>query len=190
MSTAAESGSSSATQLDPTTPPPRKPLSPPPFVRNLIKPSRSDPSLLTSYPDVWSNHMVRMPYHHQLVAGKDGSSSAEKDLSKKEMLFDKAAKSKRFAADSRNDKLRKAPRLSEFRESCRKADDIENIYDHDDVAFKVVDLGNGREVVDGTFVFKVVDLGNGREVRLSSRWGAAGLWRRSPVGLARSFSSL
>ena len=58
-------------QLDPTTLPssnPRKPLEPPPFVRNLIKPSRSDPSLLTSYPDVWSNHMVRMPYHHQLVA--------------------------------------------------------------------------------------------------------------------------
>ena len=50
--------------------------------------------------------------------------------------------SKKIGGDTRNQKLRKPPKPSDLRENSEKASRVD-VFDHDEVNYKVVDLGNG-----------------------------------------------
>ncbi|CAD7930627.1 unnamed protein product [Amoebophrya sp. A25] len=103
----------------------RKILEPPPYVKGMLKPSRSDPTLLSSYAEA-ENLMVRAPYHHHLA----------------QLCQPKpAADTKKVPKDKRNDKHLSTPDPEEIREKCELVKGLD-LFLHDDVVYKVVDLGN------------------------------------------------
>jgi len=67
----------SPTLLKPTPPgpvPPESKINAPPFMKPLLKPTRSDPTLLSSYGDSASD-LLRMPYHHARAAHQDAGNT-------------------------------------------------------------------------------------------------------------------
>lgn len=98
---------------------PRKPFSPPPYMRPFLKPTRSDPSLLSSYET--EPLLLKMPYHHQLEQVQ-----------------------RSFAQHSNshwggNCTLRKSQ--EEMERVCNEVCKLD-LFNHEHVVYKIADLGN------------------------------------------------
>eukprot|EP00392_Amoebophrya_sp_AT5.2_P003879 g3884.t1 len=104
-------------------------LQPPPYVKPFLKPSRSDPSLLSSYPDA-EPYLIKPPYHHHLAQMFNQPRECPTD-----------ARDKKVPKDRRNEKHLSTPDVDELREKCDLVKSLD-LYMHDDAVYKVVDLGN------------------------------------------------
>ena len=89
----------------------------PPYVRDLLKPSRSDPSLLSVYPKHQVERQQAPPYHHPRSVG---------------------VRAKHLLEKQKNSNLAFSLSTSVGSHHIQDLD----VFDHDSVAFKIADLGN------------------------------------------------
>ncbi|CAD7934992.1 unnamed protein product [Amoebophrya sp. A120] len=108
----------------------KQPLQPPPYVKPFLKPSRSDPSLLSSYAEA-ETMLLKPPYHHHM---------AQMFQQPREVPLDEK-NGKKIPKDRRNEKHMCTPDVEELREKCEVVKNLD-LFTHDDVVYKVVDLGN------------------------------------------------
>lgn len=115
----------------------KAPLGPPPYVKNQLKPSRSDPSLLSSYPEA-EHILLRPPYHHHYQAvfpQRDNNlqSAAERV---------KNAKAEKGSIPQPGSRASfQTPNPEEIRAKCQKVQSLD-LFSHKNVTYKIVDLGN------------------------------------------------
>ena len=94
-------------------------------MKPFLKPSRSDPTLLSSYAEA-DGVLLRAPYHHHYSA-----------------VFQprEPETQRRVPKDKRNEKHTTTPDPAEIRANCEKVKSLD-LFSHKDVVYKVVDLGN------------------------------------------------
>jgi len=119
----AESESLSNSILEPNAPqePIRKKRSPPPNCRPLLKPTRSDPTLLTTYDIDSALLLLKPPYHHHL------------ETLQRQFVQHKEENTKRMPNPIKTDE--------ELTRDCVAVQKMD-LFNHDDVCYKIADLGN------------------------------------------------
>jgi len=120
----AESESLSNSIIDPSplAEPARKKMSPPPYCRPFLKPTRSDPTLLTTYDNESANLLLKPPYHHHLET-----------LQRQFVQHKEETDHKRTLPPVKSD-----AQLARDCEEVLKLD----LFNHPDVCYKIADLGN------------------------------------------------
>lgn len=104
-------------------------ISDPPYVKNLLKPSRSDPSLLTHFAKQAAGQPARPPYHHP------------------KSMYARAKELKKYA--QLGDDVKQRPNVTASMSTATSTTKVSgeqitalDIFDHPSVVFKLADLGN------------------------------------------------
>lgn len=106
----------------------------PPYMAPFLKPSRSDPTLLSSYGDTNST-LMRMPYHHLRDQHKAAYDSGLQAVTGVPGSPGQAAKAAALAA---NGQAASGELNQELLDQVMELD----LFEHDSVTYKVADLGN------------------------------------------------
>jgi serine/threonine-protein kinase SRPK3 len=110
----------------------------PPFVKNQLKPSRSDPSLLSHYSSRMVHGTAKMPYHHPKSLFIKARSIAKEVNSVSSLSTAPSADAVHSRDVAKNPAThRSSPRIVSH-ETIAQLD----IFNHDSVSFKIADLGN------------------------------------------------
>jgi len=118
----------------------------PPFVKDTIKPSRSDPCLLSSYVDSGDMFFYKRPYHYHIEDILQHSRAEKEDLEKKKKKFQEPEAltgELQTVVESNNEKyIARQRRLREELDERIKEVKQLDLFDHPTVNYVIADLGN------------------------------------------------
>jgi len=120
-------------QPAPTAPPGDGKMISPPYMVPYLKPTRSDPTLLSSYGD---QNFMKRPYHHQLAPIKA--------MYEQQELAERAAKAQAAAAAGQGQPAQAPAGQAPGELSPALIEEVMglDLFDHESVTYKVADLGN------------------------------------------------